>query len=227
MVLRSFPAGSRRCGAWFRAVDTGGGFAGAAAAPGAGAAGDVDAGGELPNPLTMRAVGEIFKRRWAVPMTVAVVCLAIHFMGLLDDPDAEVSASVDHQVSPLVPLVLACKPLTQAQPVPKRRGLALREATGGRCRTRVGEVPLYRGTSLIRKRPPPYGRRTSWRGCTPRCSTPSTAWRPGPSSGVPCGRSSSRCPTVLRALLTRYPRRTRLLKGYLAHKKYPPPLGPP
>lgn len=73
--------------------------AGAAAASGAGAAGD-DAGAELPNPLTMRAVGEVFKRRWAVPMTVAVVCLAIHFMGLLDDPNAEPSAPVDHQVPP-------------------------------------------------------------------------------------------------------------------------------
>jgi hypothetical protein len=99
----------------------GGSRAGAAAASGAGTAGDLDTGGEMPNPLTMRAVGEIFKRRWAVPMTVAVVCLAIHFMGLLDDPDAEASASVDHQVSPLVPLFLACKPLTRAQAVPGRR----------------------------------------------------------------------------------------------------------
>jgi len=43
------------------------------------------------NPLTLRAVGAVFKRRWAAPLTVAVVCLALHFSGLLDDGNQDVA----------------------------------------------------------------------------------------------------------------------------------------
>lgn len=46
-----------------------------------------DAGGqaELPNPLTLQAVSSVFRRRWAMPMTIAVLCLAAHTFGLFDD----------------------------------------------------------------------------------------------------------------------------------------------
>mmetsp|Transcript_1267 Transcript_1267/g.2997 ORF Transcript_1267/g.2997 Transcript_1267/m.2997 type:complete len:181 (-) Transcript_1267:67-609(-) len=44
------------------------------------------------NPLSLRAVGAVFKRRWAAPLTVAVVCLALHFTGLLDDPNQEAAS---------------------------------------------------------------------------------------------------------------------------------------
>jgi hypothetical protein len=53
------------------------------------------AGEEQPefNPLTVRAVGAVFKRRWAAPLTVAVICLVLHFTGLLDDPNQSVPDS--------------------------------------------------------------------------------------------------------------------------------------
>lgn len=34
-------------------------------------------------------MSEVFKRRWAAPLTVAVVCFALHFSGLLDDSNLE------------------------------------------------------------------------------------------------------------------------------------------
>merc|ERR1712216_962464 len=49
-----------------------------------------DAGGqaELPNPLTLQAVSSVFRRRWAMPMTIAVLCLAAHTFGFFDGPNA-------------------------------------------------------------------------------------------------------------------------------------------
>jgi hypothetical protein len=46
---------------------------------------------ELPNPLTLRAVGAIFQRRWAAPLTVAVLCLALHLFGFFEAPNAELT----------------------------------------------------------------------------------------------------------------------------------------
>eukprot|EP00288_Rhodomonas_lens_P020200 CAMPEP_0177689800 /NCGR_PEP_ID=MMETSP0484_2-20121128/403_1 /TAXON_ID=354590 /ORGANISM="Rhodomonas lens, Strain RHODO" /LENGTH=176 /DNA_ID=CAMNT_0019200255 /DNA_START=60 /DNA_END=590 /DNA_ORIENTATION=- len=55
------------------------------------AAGDppasADNSADLPNPLTLQAVSTVFRRRWAVPMTVAVLCLVVHYTGILDDPN--------------------------------------------------------------------------------------------------------------------------------------------
>ncbi len=46
-----------------------------------------DNAADLPNPLTLQAVSAVFRRRWAVPMTVAMACLIVHYTGLLDDPN--------------------------------------------------------------------------------------------------------------------------------------------
>eukprot|EP00960_Hanusia_phi_P058006 763740-Hanusia_phi.AAC.1 len=40
---------------------------------------------DLPNPLTLRAVGKIFQRRWAVPVAVLAVCLFAHVSGVFTD----------------------------------------------------------------------------------------------------------------------------------------------
>mmetsp|Transcript_53937 Transcript_53937/g.110028 ORF Transcript_53937/g.110028 Transcript_53937/m.110028 type:complete len:173 (-) Transcript_53937:98-616(-) len=54
--------------------------------------GNADAA-DIPNPLTLRAVSAVFRRRWAVPMTVAIICLVVHYTGILDDPDRPPTAA--------------------------------------------------------------------------------------------------------------------------------------
>ena len=41
-----------------------------------GAVAGAEQGEDLPNPLTLQAVSTVFRRRWAMPMTIAVLCLA-------------------------------------------------------------------------------------------------------------------------------------------------------
>jgi hypothetical protein len=52
---------------------------------------------ELPNPLTLRAVAAIFQRRWAVPMTVAVLCLALHLFGFFGPESSDAAASNSYE----------------------------------------------------------------------------------------------------------------------------------
>jgi len=63
--------------AQLRQRGTGGARQGGRQPPGAAAAAaGAEQGEDLPNPLTLQAVSTVFRRRWAMPMTIAVLCLA-------------------------------------------------------------------------------------------------------------------------------------------------------
>ena len=46
---------------------------------------------DLPNPLTLRAVAAVFQRRWAAPLTVGVLCLALHLFGFFEHQNSDFS----------------------------------------------------------------------------------------------------------------------------------------
>jgi hypothetical protein len=63
-----------------------------------GAAAGAEQGEDLPNPLTLQAVSTVFRRRWAMPMTIAVLCLAGNLNPKLNGKLAHASAGCALQV---------------------------------------------------------------------------------------------------------------------------------
>ena len=54
----------------------------------------------------LQAISSVFRRRWAMPMTVAVLCLAAHTFGFFDDPNAPPSEGLSLPL--LLSLSLSC-----------------------------------------------------------------------------------------------------------------------
>jgi hypothetical protein len=69
-----------------------------------GAAAGAEQGEDLPNPLTLQAVSTVFRRRWAMPMTITVLCLAGNLNPKLKSTHASACCASQVRTSRLWPL---------------------------------------------------------------------------------------------------------------------------